>query len=125
VLLNASASGISCTPAVGSALLAHSGSGLADTVYHHPARATAHTGLRDHGIGLMNRRERHCLYSGSQSQPEHKNSYCSDHCFLLISVIAFFYYHGDPDRNFDQNQNTLEPCLLNYKYWPMFEGELA
>ena len=41
VILNASASGISCTPAVGSALLAHAGSGLADTVDHYPARVGA------------------------------------------------------------------------------------
>ena len=39
VILNASASGISCTPAVGSALLAHAGSGLADTVDHYSAYA--------------------------------------------------------------------------------------
>jgi len=38
--LNASMSGISCTPAVGSARLAHAGSGLADTVDHYPAYAT-------------------------------------------------------------------------------------
>jgi hypothetical protein len=81
VLLNASASGISGTPAVGSALLSHSGSGLADTVNHHPAHATAHAGLRDHVVWLVNRRERHCLCSGSQSQSEYNNSYCSDHCF--------------------------------------------
>jgi hypothetical protein len=59
VLLNASASGISRTPAVGPALLAQAGSGLADTVYHYPACATAHTGLRDHAVGLISSRERH------------------------------------------------------------------
>jgi hypothetical protein len=34
----------------GSALLAHGGSGPADTVDHDPAHATAHTGLREHAI---------------------------------------------------------------------------
>ena len=61
VLLNANASGISYTPAGRSALLAHAGSGLADTVNHYPARATAHTGLRDHAIRLRKRGERHRL----------------------------------------------------------------
>jgi hypothetical protein len=65
VILNASASGISCTPAVGSALLAHAGSGLADTVNHHPAGATAHTSLRDRTVRLMQRRERHCMCTAS------------------------------------------------------------
>jgi hypothetical protein len=60
VLHKASASGISGTPAVGSALLAHGGSGLADTVNHHPARAAAHTGLRDHVIRLSKRRWHRC-----------------------------------------------------------------
>jgi hypothetical protein len=82
VLLNANASGISYTPAVSPALLAHSGPGLTDTVNHYPADATAHTGLRDRGVRLMKRRERHCLCGGSQSQAERSNSYCSDHCFL-------------------------------------------
>ena len=35
--MNANASGISYTPAVGPALLAHAGSRLADTVHHYPA----------------------------------------------------------------------------------------
>ena len=66
VPLNASASGISCTPAVGSALLAHAGSGLADTVNHHPACTTAHTGLRNHAVRLMSWREWHSLCGGSE-----------------------------------------------------------
>src|SRR6516164_7410721 len=52
-------------------------------VDHNHTRPTAHTGLRDHGVRLMKRRERHCLCGGSQSQAEHNSSYCSDHCFLL------------------------------------------
>jgi hypothetical protein len=84
VLPNANASGISCTPAHGSALLAHSGSGLADTVNHYPARATAHAGLRDHAVGLMNRRDRHRLCGASEQQPEQSNRYSSDHCFLPL-----------------------------------------
>ena len=84
VPLNASASGISCTPAVGSALLAHAGSGLADTVDHDPARAAAHTNLRDRVVGLMNRRDRHCLSGASERQPEQSNSYSSNHCFLPL-----------------------------------------
>jgi hypothetical protein len=82
VLMNANASGISCTPAVGPALLAHAGSGLADTVNHYPAGATAHTGLRDHAVGLISWRERHCLCGGSERQPEQSKHYCFDHCFL-------------------------------------------
>ena len=82
VLLNASASGISCTPAVGSALLAHAGSGLADTVDHYPARPTAHTGLHDHVVRLMNRRERYCMSrcrdrkckASNGNQPDHSSS---------------------------------------------------
>ena len=84
VLLNANASGISYTPAVGPALLAHAGSGLADTVNHYPARAAAHTGLRDRTVRLMQRRERHCLCGASENYPERNNSYCSEHCFLLV-----------------------------------------
>src|SRR6516164_514992 len=60
-LSNASASRISCTPAVGSAFLAHGGSGLADTVDHYPAHAAALTDLRDHVVRLSKRRWRHCL----------------------------------------------------------------
>jgi hypothetical protein len=66
-LPNASASGISCTPAVGSALLAHAGSGLADTVDHYPTCATAHTGFRDRTVGLMQLHERRCLCSASEN----------------------------------------------------------
>jgi hypothetical protein len=87
-LLNASRSGCSYTPAVGSGRLAHTGSGPADAVYHYPARAAAHTSLRDHVVGLMDRRERHCLRGASERQPEQSNRYCSDHSFLL--VVAFY-----------------------------------
>jgi hypothetical protein len=90
-LLNASASGISCTPAVGPARLAHTGSGLADTVNHYPARATAHTGLRDHAVGLISWRERHCLCSGSEHQPEQSKHYYSDHCFLPVVQNSFLF----------------------------------
>ena len=38
MLLNANASGISSTPAVGPTLLAHAGTGLADTVNHYLLR---------------------------------------------------------------------------------------
>jgi hypothetical protein len=86
VLLNASASRVSCTPAVGSALLAHSSSGLADTVNHYPARATAHAGLGNHAVRLMKLGEGHGLCSRSQCQPEHNNSYCSGHSFLPVST---------------------------------------
>jgi hypothetical protein len=94
VILNASASGISCTPAVGSALLAHAGSGLADTVDHHPARATAHTSLCDRTVRLMQRREQRCMCGGSERQPEQSkhycfDHYCFDHCFLLVVQNTF------------------------------------
>ena len=69
-LHNANASGVSCAPAHGSALLAHAGSGLADTVDHYPAHATTHTGFRNCAVRLMHRRNRHCLRSGSERQPE-------------------------------------------------------
>src|SRR6516164_4715996 len=55
VLLNANASGVSCAPAHGSPLLAHASSGLADTVDHYPAHATAHTRLRNCAVRLMHR----------------------------------------------------------------------
>jgi hypothetical protein len=87
--MNANASGISCTPAVGPALLAHAGSGLADTVNHYPAGATAHTGLRDHAVGLISWRERHCLCGGSERQPEQSKRYCFDHCFLPVVQNSF------------------------------------
>jgi hypothetical protein len=82
VLLNADAPVPSCASAHGSALLAHASSGLADTINHDPAHAAAHTGLRDHAVRLMNRRERHSLRSESERQPKQSNRYCSDHCFL-------------------------------------------
>ena len=83
-LLNANASGVSYTPSHCSALLAHASSGLADTIDHDPAHATAHTRLRNRAVRLMYRRERHCLRSGSESHPENNKSYCSDHCFLTV-----------------------------------------
>ena len=89
VLLNANASRISCTPAVGPALLAHTGPGMADTVNHYPACATAHTGLRDHAVRLISWRERHCLCGGSERQPEQSKHYCSDHCFLPVVQNSF------------------------------------
>src|SRR6516162_1140085 len=84
VLLNANASGISRTPTVSSALLAHPGSGLADTVNHYPACATPQTGLRDHAVQLMSWRERHCLCGRSERQPEQSKHHRSDHCFLPV-----------------------------------------
>ena len=74
MLLNANASGISCTPAVDPTLLAHAGTGLADTVNHYAACAAARTGLRDHAVGLISWRERHCLCGGSERQPEQKRT---------------------------------------------------
>jgi hypothetical protein len=92
VLHNASASGPSGTPAVGSARLTHTGSGLANTVNHYPANATAHAGLRDHVVRLMNRRERHCLRGVSQRQPEQSERYCSDHYFLPV-ILEIAAHH--------------------------------
>jgi hypothetical protein len=89
VLLNANASGISRTPAVGPALLAHTGSGLADTVNHNPACATAHTGLRDHAVGLISWREWHCLCGGSERQAEQSEHNRFDHCFLPVVQNGF------------------------------------
>jgi hypothetical protein len=84
MLLNASASGNPCTPAIGSARLTHAGSGLADAVNHYPAHATAHAGLCDQPVGLMNWRERHRLRGKSERQPEQRKRYRSDHCFLPL-----------------------------------------
>jgi hypothetical protein len=91
VILNASASGISCTPAVGSALLAHAGSGLAGTVDHDHTRPATHTGFRDHAAGLISWRERHCLCGGSERQPEQGKHYYSDHCFLPVVQNSSLY----------------------------------
>jgi hypothetical protein len=84
VLHDADAPVPSCTPADGSARLARGGSRHADTIDHYPADATAHTGLGGHTIGLMNRRDRHCLCGASERQPEQSNRYSSDHCFLPV-----------------------------------------
>jgi hypothetical protein len=80
-LHNANASGISGTPAVGSAFLAHASSGLADTVNHHHAHATAHAGLRDHVVWLSKRRWRHCLRRCRDGQRKASSSYQSNHFF--------------------------------------------
>ena len=81
VLHDADAPVPSCTPADGSA---RGGSRHADTIDHYPADATAHTGLGGHTIGLMNRRDRHCLCGASERQPEQSNRYSSHHCFLPV-----------------------------------------
>ena len=108
VPLSANASG----PSRAASGLANGMPGHAGTVSHNHTRPTAHTSLRDRGVGLMNWRQRHCLCSGSQSQPEHNNSYCSDHCFLPVSMIVL---STSPrlDRRFDYGSNALEPRLFS------------
>ena len=83
-MLNANASVISSTPAHGSALLAHTGSGLADTVNHYPARATAHADLRDHVVRLSKRRWRHCLCRCCDGKSKASSGNQLDHSFPLF-----------------------------------------
>jgi hypothetical protein len=71
-------------PSRAASRLANGTPGHAGAVDHNHTRSTAHTGLRDRGVRLMKRRERHCLCGGSQSQAEHSNGYCSDHFFLPV-----------------------------------------
>ncbi len=69
-------------PSRTAARVADGGSGHTGTVDHDHTRPATHTGLRDHAVWLRHWRGRHCLRSGSESQPEHNNSYRFDHCFL-------------------------------------------
>jgi hypothetical protein len=69
-------------PSRTAACVADGGSGHAGTVDHDHTRPATHTGLRDNTVWLRYWRGRHCLRSGSESQPEHNNSYRFDHCFL-------------------------------------------
>jgi hypothetical protein len=71
-------------PSRTSARMAHGGSGHAGTVDHDHTRPATHTGLRDHAVGLISWRERHCLCGGSERQPEQSKRYCFDHSFLLV-----------------------------------------
>jgi hypothetical protein len=71
-------------PSRTAARMAHGGSGHAGTVDHDHTRPATHTGLRDHAVGLISWRERHCLCGGSERQPEQSKHYCFDHCFLPV-----------------------------------------
>jgi hypothetical protein len=62
--------------------VAHGGSGHAGTVDHDHTRPATHTGLRDHVVGLISWRDRHCLCGGSERQPEQSKHYRSDDSFL-------------------------------------------
>jgi hypothetical protein len=57
-------------PSRTAARMAHGGSGHAGTVDHDHTRPATHTGLRDHAVGLMSWRERHCLCGRRERQPE-------------------------------------------------------
>ena len=78
---SANVSGPSQTPAFLAAGLADGGSGDADTVNHCPTRSAADGDLRDDGIRLRKRRERHCLRrccdgsgeASSSNQPDHSS----------------------------------------------------
>jgi hypothetical protein len=91
VLLRANASGISHTPAVRSALLAICCSGYALAVDHIPAYATAHTDLRYRAVGLIRRRNWHCLCSGSERQCKESRRYCLEHSFLPFFQNSFLW----------------------------------
>ena len=68
-------------PSRTAARVAHGGSGHASTVDHDHTGPTTHTGLRDHAVGLISWRDRHCLCGGSERQPEQSKHYRSDHLF--------------------------------------------
>jgi hypothetical protein len=96
-------------PSRTAARVAHGGSGHAGTVDHDHTRAAAHTGLRDHAVGLISWRERHCLCGGSERLPEQSKHYRFDHCFLPVVQNSFLYgLLGSPlagivqDRGLDQ-----------------------
>jgi hypothetical protein len=76
-------------PSRTSARMAHGGSGHAGTVDHDHTRPATHTGLRDHAVGLISWRERHCLCGGSERQPEQSKHYRFDHCFLPVFQNSF------------------------------------
>jgi hypothetical protein len=69
-------------PSRTTARVAHGGSGHAGTADHDHTRSATHTGLRNHAVGLISWRERHCLCGGSERQPEQSKHYRFDHCFL-------------------------------------------
>ena len=76
-------------PSRTAACVADGGSGYAGTVDHDHTRPATHTGLRDNAVWLRHWRGRHCLRSGSESQPEQSKHYCSDHSFLpVVQKIA-------------------------------------
>jgi hypothetical protein len=85
---DANASLMSCAPAVGSALLAHRGSGLADTIDHYPADATALTDLHDHTIRLRQRRRSHCLRRCGNGQSKPCSCNHPDHFFASLASKA-------------------------------------
>jgi hypothetical protein len=76
-------------PSRTSARMAHGGSGHAGTVDHDHTGPATHTGLRDHAVGLISWRERHCLCGGSERQPEQSKHYRFDHCFLPMFQNSF------------------------------------
>src|ERR1700722_1127033 len=78
-------------PSRTAARMAHGGSGHASTVDHDHTGAATHTGLRDHAVGLIGWRERHCLCGGSERQPEQSKRYCFDHCFLPAFHNSFVW----------------------------------
>jgi predicted ATPase len=86
--------------------LANGMPGYAGTISHDHTRPTTHTGLRDRTVRLMQRRERHCLCSGSESlrnfcSPQHTDS-------ALYPVIgqmeraAGFTYADSPQAKLDK-----------------------
>ena len=78
-------------PSRTAARVAHGGSGHASTVDHDHTRPATHTGLRDHAVGLISWRERHCLCGGSERQPEQSKHYCFDHYFLPVVQKLFVW----------------------------------
>jgi hypothetical protein len=107
-------------PSRTAARVAHGGSGNAGTVDHDHTRPAAHTGLRDHAVRLISWRERHCLCSGSERQPEQNKHYCFDHCFLPVVQNSYLCgLLGSPlagiaqDREFVRyrhNSNSEDPA---------------
>ena len=81
------------TPTDFSADMALGGSGHADTINSYPTRAACFADLRDHGVRLMKRRERHGLSRGCDGQGK-GDSDQSDHCFLPCDFFKEGFLEG-------------------------------
>jgi len=90
VVLHASASIPSCTPAS----LTFCGSGHADTIDSCPARSASDGSLRYHALRLVDRRDWHCLCWRCDGYGEGSKSDQSDHPLPPMSSRRDFLKHG-------------------------------